>query len=151
MIILDANVVSETIRAEPDPSVASWIASQPASALFVTTVTQAELLYGLNLLPPGRRRGQLTDAVGAILHNEFSGRILPFDSPSAEHYASVTAARRTQGPPISAFDAQMAAIARSRGAQAATGISRTSPAAASPSSAPGAHRPDPADGPPARC
>ncbi len=120
MIVLDTNVVSEAIRPQPDPSVASWLASRPSSALFITAITQAELLYGLELLPDGKRRRGLTDAVHAILHGGFRGRVLPFDGPAAEAYATLAAGRRAHGKPISAFDAQIAAIARSRGARVAT-------------------------------
>lgn len=120
MIVLDTNVISETIRPQPDPAVASWLASRRASLLFITTITQAELLYGLQLLPDGQRRRRLTDALDAILRDEFRGRVLPFDGPAAEAYAAIVARRRAGGHPISAFDAQIAAIARSRGASVAT-------------------------------
>lgn len=120
MIVLDTNVVSEAIRKQPDLSVASWLASRPSSSLFITTVTQAELFYGLQLLPDGRRRRGLTDAVQAILREEFRGRVLPFDGAAAELYGTIAAGRRTRGNPIGAFDAQIAAIARSRGADVAT-------------------------------
>lgn len=120
MMVLDTDVVSEAIRAQPDPSVASWLASRPSSSLFVTTITQAELLHGLQLLPDGKRRRGLTDAVHTILRDEFRGRVLPFDGPAAEACATIAARRRARGEPISAFDAQIAAIARSRGAHVAT-------------------------------
>lgn len=120
MIVLDTNVVSEAIRTQPDPSVASWLASRPSSSLFITAITQAELLYGLELLADGKRRRGLTDAVQAILREGFRGRVLPFDGPAAEAYATIAAGRRARGKPISAFDAQIAAIARSRGAHVAT-------------------------------
>ena len=120
MIVLNTNVVSEAIRTQPDPSVASWLASRPSSSLFITAITQAELLYGLELLADGRRRRGLTDAVHAILREGFRGRVLPFDGPAAEAYATIAAGRRAHGKPISAFDAQIAAIARSRGAGVAT-------------------------------
>lgn len=120
MIILDTNVVSEALRARPDPAVAAWIAARPASSLFITTITQAELLYGLELLPDGERRTGLTDAVRAILSGPFRDRVLPFDGSAAQAYATIAAGRRALGKPISAFDAQIAAIARSRGAHVAT-------------------------------
>lgn len=120
MIVLDTNVVSEAIRTQPDPSVASWLASRPLSSLFITAITQAELLYGLELLADGKRRRGLTDAVHAILREGFRGRVLPFDGPAAEAYATIAAGRRAHGKPISAFDAQIVAIARSRGARVAT-------------------------------
>lgn len=120
MIILDTNVISETIRAQPDPAVAAWLASRPASSLFITTITQAEMLYGLRLLADGERRQGLTDAIHSVLREAFRGRILSFDGPAAEAYATIAAARRSAGRPISTFDAQIAAIARSRGASVAT-------------------------------
>lgn len=120
MIVLDTNVVSEVIRVHPDQSVATWLSLQPSSSLFITTITQAELLYGIELLPEGKRRRGLTAAVRAILSDEFRGRVLPFDSPAAEAYAIITAWRRARGKPINAFDAQIASIAQSRGAQIAT-------------------------------
>lgn len=120
MIVLDTNVVSEAIRMQPNRSVATWLASRPSSSLFVTTITQAELLYGLQLLPHGQHRRGLTRAVHTILRDEFRGRVLPFDGPAAEAYATLTAGRRALGKPISAFDAQIAAVARSRGAHVAT-------------------------------
>lgn len=120
MIVLDTNVVSEAVRARPDVAVRSWLASRPATSLFITTITQAELLYGLELLPDGERRRNLTDAVHAMLLDAFRGRVLPFDVPAAQAYAAIAARRRARGRPISAFDAQIAAIARSRGADVAT-------------------------------
>ncbi len=121
MIALDTNVVSEAIRAQPDEAVAGWLAARPSSSMFITTITQAELLYGLQLLPDGKRRDGLTDAIRAILRDGFRGRVLPFDGPAAEAYATIAAERRTHSEPISAFDAEIAAIARSRGAGVATG------------------------------
>lgn len=108
MILRDTNVVSETIRAQPDASVASWLASRPSSSLFTTTITQAELLDGVELLPEGKRRRGLDDAVRRILHEAFRGRVLPFDGPAAEAYATIAAGRRSPGKPISVFDAQVA-------------------------------------------
>src|SRR6056297_3566915 len=120
MIVMDTNVVSEAIRAQPNARVAAWIAARPASSLFITTITQAELLYGLELLPDGKRRADLTEAIGSIIHDGFRGRVLPFDGAAAQAYALIAVDRRAQGRPISAFDAQIAAIARSRGAGVAT-------------------------------
>ncbi len=120
MIVLDTNVVSEAMRTQPDEAVAAWLAARPSSSLFISTITQAELLYGLQLLPDGKRRHGLTDAIHTILRDGFRGRVLPFDGPAAEAYATIAAGRRAHGTPISAFDAQIAAIARSRDAGVAT-------------------------------
>jgi len=94
--------------------------SQPPTALFTTTITEAELLLGLSLLPAGRRRQALEALVSEILMEDFQDRILPFDSPAASEYADIVAGRRRLGRPISEADARIAAIARSRGAAVST-------------------------------
>lgn len=88
--------------------------------MFTTTVTEAEILYGLRLLPDGRRRRELEAAILPIFSEDFSGRVLPFDRDAADFYATIATGRRKAGRPISQFDAQIAAIALSRGASLAT-------------------------------
>jgi predicted nucleic acid-binding protein len=120
MIVLDTDVISEMMRSAPDDRVTAWLASQPMSALFTTTLTQAEILYGLTLLPEGRRRDDLFAAARPIFDEDMAGRILPFDSDAALIYPDIAAGRRQSGHPISQIDVQIAAIARSRGARLAT-------------------------------
>jgi predicted nucleic acid-binding protein len=120
MIILDTNILSELMRPSPATAVVGWIAAQPLPSLFTTTITQAEILYGLALLPLGRRRTSLMTATVQIFDEDFSGRLLAFDSAAAQAFATITAARRQLGRPISSFDAQIAAIALSRRATVAT-------------------------------
>lgn len=120
MIVLDTNVLSETLRPQPDAGVLAWIARQPANSLFTTTITRAEILYGLRLLPKGRRRDNLYLAVTTIFDEDFSGRVLGFDDHAADLYADVAATRKQAGQPISQLDAMIAAIARSHGAALAT-------------------------------
>jgi hypothetical protein len=120
MIILDTNVVSEVVRSEPSTSVARWMSAQRAATLFTTAVCEAEIRYGIALLPPGKRRSALATAAGAIFAEEFSGRILPFDSAAAPEFAEIAARRRAAGRPIGDFDCQIAAIARVYGAAIAT-------------------------------
>ncbi len=102
--------------------------------MFTTTVTEAEILYGLRLLLDGRRRRDLEAVIVPIFREDFAGRILPFDSEAANAYAKLAAERRKPGRPISQFDAQIAAIARSRGAAWRRAMSRTSKVPALPSS-----------------
>ena len=85
-----------------------------------TTVTQAEILYGVRLLPSAKRPSRLEAAVGDMFTTDFAGRVLPFDQAAAQAYAEIAVARRRAGRPISQFDAQIAAIARSRDAGVAT-------------------------------
>ena len=120
MIVLDTNVISELMRREPDPNVMRWIAQQPVAGLFTTTLTQAEIFYGLELLPEGRRRDDLLAAAGPIFELDLAGRVLPFDSDAANAYPAIVVGRKQGGQPISQIDAQIAAIARSRGARLAT-------------------------------
>ena len=120
MILLDTNILSELMRPAPEPAVEQWLADQPAASVFISAITEAELRYGLALMPSGKRRSALADEIDAMLGEDFSGRILPFDSPAAVAFAEIAAERRQAGRPISQADAQIAAIARSRGAALAT-------------------------------
>ncbi len=112
-VLLDTNVLSELLRTRPDSTVLAWFASQPANGLFVSAVTQAEMMLGARLLPAGQRRQRLEQALQAMFVEDFAGRILPFDSSVAADYAVVVAARRRAGTPISQFDGQIAATALS--------------------------------------
>lgn len=120
MIVLDTNVLSETLRPSPEPEVMCWLDAQPRTSLFTTTVTKAEILYGLGLLPDGTRKSDLTRAVCSIFAEDFVGRLLSFDGDAAVAYADITVSHRSSGHPINQFDAMVAAIARSRGAVLAT-------------------------------
>lgn len=120
MIVLDTNVLSELMRPHPTPLVVSWVSARPATSLFTTAITQAELLYGVALLPAGRRRTAIERAVEQMFAEDFEGRVLAFDAAAAREYASISARRRHSGRPIAHLDAQIAAIACSRGASVAT-------------------------------
>ena len=120
MIILDINVLSEVMKPAPSPRVLEWLANEPASGLFTTAITQAEILYGIELLPRGRRRAALESAVEAMFEEDFAGRVLPFDSDAARVFPKIAAARRASGRPLTQFDAQIAAIARVHHAVVAT-------------------------------
>ncbi len=120
MIVIDTNVLSELMKAVPNPKVKGWAKAQRLGNLFTTTITQAEILYGIDLLPTGRRREALQVAAVGLFEEDFSGRLLSFDSEAARAFAEIALRRRQVGRPISQFDAQIAAIARSRGACLAT-------------------------------
>ncbi|MCK1732407.1 type II toxin-antitoxin system VapC family toxin [Bradyrhizobium sp. 138] len=120
MIVLDTNVISEFMRPAPSAAVERWMSAVPAASIFISSITEAELRYGLALLPASRRQRQLIAQAEAMLAEDFAGRILPFDSSAAAAYARIAAARRLAGRPISQSDAQIAAIAVSRGASLAT-------------------------------
>ncbi|MDE2668840.1 MAG: type II toxin-antitoxin system VapC family toxin [Chloroflexota bacterium] len=120
MIVLDTNVVSELMRLVPSAIALEWLARQSRSELFLTAVSEAELRYGVEILPTGRRRATLAASIERTIRQGFAERILPFDSDAAGVYGVIAAARRAGGNPISQADCQIAAIARSRGAAVAT-------------------------------
>jgi predicted nucleic acid-binding protein len=120
MIVLDTNVLSELMKTRPDCRVVAWLRRQPGASLYTTSITQAEILYGLALLPSGKRRQELESAVNEMFELEFQGRVLSFGSGAAAMFAELAAARRLAGQPISHFDAQIAAITRISAARLAT-------------------------------
>ena len=120
MILLDTNILSELMRPAPDPAVEQWLAAQPDASVFISAITEAELRYGAALLPNGRRRAALTAEIEGMLEKDFGGRILPFDSLAGQAFANLASERWRMGKPISQADAQIAAVARSRGASLAT-------------------------------
>jgi predicted nucleic acid-binding protein len=120
VIVLDTNVVSELMKGRPDRAVASWLDGRPPLSLFTTAITQAEVLVGVQLLPSGKRRNAVAEAARLMFDNVFVGRILAFGSDAARQYATIAAERQRAGRPLSTPDAQIAAIARLRGASVAT-------------------------------
>ena len=118
--LLDTNVLSELIRSTPAPEVISWLAAQPPDSVFVSAVTQAEMLTGARILPVGQRRSHMEAMLVLMFEEDFAQRVLPFDRLAATAYADIVAARRGLGRPISQFDAQIAAIARVRGCAVVT-------------------------------
>ncbi len=118
--LLDTNLLSELLRAAPEPSMLGWFAAQPAETLFVSAVTQAEMMLGARLLPAGKRRSALEAALLTMFDEDFAGRIISFDTAAVAAYVEIVSSRRAAGRPISQFDAQIAAIARSCGASVAT-------------------------------
>jgi toxin FitB len=120
MIVLDTNVISEMLKPVPTERVTGWLTALPRSSLFTTSVTRGEILRGIRILPEGRRRQALWEAALKIFNDELVGQVLSYDSDAADLYAEIGASRRALGRPISQFDAQIAAVTRSRGANLAT-------------------------------
>ena len=120
MLILDTNVVSELMKADPFRAVFAWVSSHPPAELFTTTITMAEVLYGIERLPHGKRRDQLVREAESIFVEDFAGRILTFDESSARVFPVIATQRRAHGRPIGSSDAQIAAITRAYGATLAT-------------------------------
>ena len=121
MIILDTNVISETQKKVPDDAVMNWLDAQDPTNLYLSTITAAELVFGVQSMPEGRRRDGLTKAVTDIIEEDFADRILPFDKAAAWIYGEQVAAARKRGYTISMADGQIASIVLSRpGATVAT-------------------------------
>jgi toxin FitB len=119
-MLLDTNVVSELMRPAPEAAVLSWLNRQAADTLWLNSVVVSELLYGIARLPDGKRRAQMAQTVQAMLDEDFSGRVLPFDLDAAVVYADLVAMRERQGLPMDVADAQIAAICLAHGAALAT-------------------------------
>ena len=120
MIILDTNVISELMAPSPAGPVERWVSVRSATSLYTTSVTQAEILFGVRLLPKGKRRDRIESAADVLFDKVFADRLLSFSSDAARAYARIAADRRRRGKPISVLDAQIAAIARVAGASLAT-------------------------------
>ncbi len=120
MILLDTNIVSEFMRPEPNSNVISWLNEQQTSQLFLSSVTIAEIGYGLFVLPKGKRKEQLQLRFEQFTKNAFSYRILDFTEQAAQNYAKVMGEKQQTGRPMSVPDGQIAAIALSNGFALAT-------------------------------
>ena len=114
MILLDTNVVSEALKPEPNPSVRAWLDAQAAETLFLSSVTIAELLFGVGALPAGKRKDSLTALLDGML-DLFGSRILPFDADAARHYADIAVKARAAGRGFPTPDGYIAAIAAAHG------------------------------------
>ena len=116
MILLDTNVVSEVMRPIPSQQVLDWFDRQFAADLYLPAIVEAELRFGILLLPQGRRRDGLAHALERMIAEDFAGRILAFDSRAARSYAAIAARRRQAGRAVKEADCQIATIATSTGA-----------------------------------
>jgi predicted nucleic acid-binding protein len=109
-MVLDTNVLSELMRPQPAAQVMGWFDGRAETAFFITAITRAEILLGIDLLPAGRRRDALAEAASRMFEQDFGGRCLPFDEHAAGIYARVVAERTRAGKPISTEDGEIAAI-----------------------------------------
>ncbi|MBY5737709.1 type II toxin-antitoxin system VapC family toxin [Rhizobium leguminosarum] len=119
MIILDTNVVSEAMKPAPDEAVKFWLDEQAAETLFLSSVTIAELMFGIGALPAGKRKERLSDALDGLMEL-FESRILAFDITAARRYADLAVKARAAGRGFPAPDGYIAAIAASKGFAVAT-------------------------------
>jgi len=120
MIILDTNVVSEFMTSPPASQVLNWLNSQDVASLYLSTITIAEIGYGLRAMPEGKRRKLLSERFEQFVDEAFTQRILSFDESAARIYGEIMCHRKEMGRPMSNLDGQIAAIARSIGFSVAT-------------------------------
>ena len=114
MIVLDTNVVSEAMKPEPHPNVRAWLNAQPYETLYLSSVTLAEMLFGIGTLPNGKRKEMLNEALNGLVEL-FEGRILSFDIAASQHYADLAVTARAAGRGFPVPDGYIAAIAVSQG------------------------------------
>ena len=119
MIVLDTNVVSETMRPQPNAAVVAWLDEQAIDTLYIASPTMAELLFGVAAMPAASRRKRLGGNLDALLAM-YEGRILPFDAEAARQYAQLAATARKVGRGFPAPDGYIAAIAATHGFAVAT-------------------------------
>jgi toxin FitB len=120
MIILDTNVVSEPLKPQPDPKVLAWLDAQAPETLYITSINLAELASGIAVLPAGRKRTALQNALDQRMMPLFEGRILHFDAKAAHVFATLSAKLQVSGGTISFADCAIAAIALTHGFTLAT-------------------------------
>jgi len=113
MIVLDTNVVSEAMKPEPHTAVRAWLNDQAAETLYLSSVTLAELLFGIAALPAGKRKDMLAQALDGLM-GLFRDRVLPFDTDAARRYAELAVTAKTNGRGFPTPDGYIAAIAASR-------------------------------------
>jgi toxin FitB len=119
MILLDTNVLSEAIKAQPDQRGLGWFDSQIAETLFVSSITIAEIQFGVGIMPDGKRKRQVA-AIAENSEKQFQNRILPFDFNAAHCHARLAIAARLSGKGFPAPDGYIAAIAVAHGFAVAT-------------------------------
>jgi len=120
MIVLDTNVISELARPQPDVRVVIWIDNQEQTGIYLTSVSLAETLYGIERLPLGQRKRDLSTDFGILLEERFRSRVLSFDEESARGYALITTRRERIGQRMGTADAEIASICLANGAALAT-------------------------------
>lgn len=120
MIILDTNVLAEFMTSPPSEAVAEWLNAQDSVSLYITSISIAEIVYGLQVMPEGKRRRLIEDRFEQFIAMAFASRVLNFDESAARAYGEIRAYRKKIGRPLSDFDGQIAAIARTHGFSLAT-------------------------------
>ena len=120
MIVLDTNVLTALMRAEPDRAVVRWLNGLAAESIWTTSITLCEVHFGLDVLPDGERKSALQNAFHQAVYVDMQGRILDFDAPAAAAAGTIAARQRALGRPVDMRDTQLAGIIAARRATLAT-------------------------------
>ena len=120
MVILDTNIVSEFMTSSPASNVLNWLNAQSTTSLYLTTITIAEIEFGLHAMPDGKRQKLLAERFQQFVATAFDQRILSFDLDAARIYGAVLGHRKETGRPMTSLDGQIASIARARNFAVAT-------------------------------
>lgn len=112
MIILDTNVISETQKVNPSPLVMTYLDGCDPTTTYITAITVSEILYGIDILPAGKRKTDLENTAFKLFNDMFKDRILSFDFSAASHHAIMAADARRSGKAVSMADGMIAGIAR---------------------------------------
>lgn len=120
MILLDTNVISEPLKATGDANVLAWIDAQIIETLYLSTISLAELRFGIAALPDGKRKDILHLSLEQRVLPLFAARILSFDNLASQSYATLRARARVAGQAIAPADGYIAAIATTHNLAVAT-------------------------------
>src|SRR5882757_7190210 len=115
MILVDTNVISELMKADPNPAVVSYLDGMAPDTVFTAAVCEAEIRYGLARMPHGRKRDGLIARADTFFETGFPDQVLRFDSACAALYGEIRHTREAAGRPIMVEDAMIAATARAYG------------------------------------
>ena len=112
--LLDTNIISNVVKPRPSEPLLAWMATQPDEALFIASLTVAEIHRGILEKPAGRKRNELE----AWFHGPegpqalFAGRILAFDDKAGLIWGRLMAEGKAAGRPRSGLDMIIAAVAQ---------------------------------------
>jgi len=120
VILLDTNVLSALMRRAPEPAVVDWLDRQPIETIWTTSISVFEIVMGIQLLEPSRRRAELEQAFEWLIDDDLNGRVQPFDRECSAEAGRIAAARQRSGRAVEFRDVQIAGIASARGATLAT-------------------------------
>jgi len=110
--LLDTNVISELVKANPAPKVTRWIENTDETLLYLSVLTLGEIRKGISFLPQSRRRVALEAWLDYDLSLRFSDRILPIDKQVADRWGRIADSAAAKKSPLPVIDGLFAATAQ---------------------------------------